>query len=130
MLMLSKPTSAAWMVCAFCAALGLAAVILGTLGADARGTDVALAATARLSFLLFWIAYAGSAIATLFGQTFQPFGQRAREFGLAFASAHLVHIGLVAWLCLIGAAPSVSTFVFLDKGSVRVGVTGWIHRIV
>jgi hypothetical protein len=110
--MLSKPNSAAWMVWAFCAALGLAAVALGTLGAGARGTDAALAATARLSFLLFWIAYAGSALATLFGRTFQPFRQRAREFGLAFASAHLVHIGLVGWLCLIDAAPPVSTFVF------------------
>ena len=110
--MLSKPTYAAWMVWAFCAALGLAAVVLGTLGAGARGTDVALAATARLSFLLFWIAYTGSALATLFGRTFQPFRQRAREFGLAFASAHLVHIGLVVWLCLIGAVPPVSTFVF------------------
>jgi hypothetical protein len=110
--MLCKPTSAAWMVSAFCAALGLAAVILGTLGAGAKGTDVALAATARLSFLFFWIAYAGSPLAALFGRTFQPIKQRTREFGLAFASAHLIHIGLVAWLCLIGAAPAVSTFAF------------------
>jgi hypothetical protein len=37
--------------------------------------------------------------------------QHAREFGLAFASAMLVHVGLIAWLCLIGAAPGLSTFV-------------------
>ena len=47
-----------------------------------------------------------------FGAIFEPLKQRAREFGLAFASAHLAHIGLVGWLCWIGATPSVGTFVF------------------
>jgi hypothetical protein len=97
---------------AFGAALILAAVVLAVLGADKNGTDAALAATARLSFLLFWAAYTGSALTALFGATFQPLKQRAREFGLAFAAAHLVHIGLVGWLCWIGAVPAVSVFVF------------------
>jgi hypothetical protein len=97
---------------AFGAALVLAAVVLAVLGADKKGTDAALAATARLSFLLFWAAYTGGALTALFGPTFQPLKQRAREFGLAFAAAHLVHIGLVGWLCSIGAAPGVSVFVF------------------
>jgi hypothetical protein len=97
---------------AFGAALVFAAIVLAVLGAGERGTNAALAATARLSFLLFWAAYAGAALTTLFGATFQPLKQRAREFGLAFASAHLVHIGLVGWLCWIGDAPHVGTFVF------------------
>jgi hypothetical protein len=97
---------------AFSVAVGLSVVVLGLFGADQKGTGRALVVTARLSFLLFWPAYAGGAMTALFGATFEPMKEHAREFGLAFASAHLVHIGLVAWLCLIGDAPSVTTFVF------------------
>jgi hypothetical protein len=100
------------MGCAFCAALGLAGVVLVALGPGERGTIVALQATARLSFVLFWPAYAGGALTTLFGLAFEGLKWRAREFGLAFASAHLVHIALVAWLTYIGAAPPLGTFVF------------------
>jgi hypothetical protein len=101
-----------WMGSALGFALILAAVVIAVLGAGEKGTVAALRATARFSFLLFWIAYSSGALATLFGPTFQPLKQRAREFGLAFAAAHLVHIGLVGWLCWIGAAPPVGTFVF------------------
>jgi hypothetical protein len=110
--MQSKSSAGLWMGSAFFAALCVASIVLGTLGAGERGTDAALAATARLSFLLFWVAYAGSAMTALFGRTFQPMKARVREFGLAFASAHLVHVGLVAWLCEIGHTPAVSVFVF------------------
>ena len=110
--MRSRPAADLWMGMAFGTALVLAAVVLAVLGAGERGTNAALAATARLSFLLFWAAYAGSALTALFGAAFQPLKLRAREFGLAFASAHLVHIGLVGWLCWIGAVPAVSVFVF------------------
>ncbi|MGB9118854.1 hypothetical protein [Bradyrhizobium sp.] len=73
---------------------------------------MALQMTARLSFLLFWPAFSAGAMTALFGPAFQPFKQRAREFGLAFASAHLVHIALVVWLTYIGAVPPRGTFVF------------------
>src|SRR5208283_1976258 len=110
--MRSRPAVDLWMGSAFGTALVLAAVVLAVLGTGERGTNAALAATARLSFLLFWAAYTGSALMAIFGATFQPLKLRAREFGLAFASAHLVHIGLVGWLCWIGAVPAVSVFVF------------------
>jgi len=97
---------------AFLAALCVASITLLILGAGERGTDAALAATARVSFLLFWLSYAGGGMADLFGQTFRPLKARARELGLAFASAHLVHVGLVAWLCEIGHTPAASVFVF------------------
>jgi hypothetical protein len=100
------------MILAFAAALTLTVFVLAELGAGQQGTTVALQATARLSFLLFWPAYAGGALTALFGSAFQPLKQRTREFGLAFASAHLVHIGLVGWLCHIGAAPSLRSFIF------------------
>jgi hypothetical protein len=109
---LPRPNDAAWIGSAFCAALGLAALVLVALGPGKQGTDLALQVTARLSFLLFWPAYAAGAMTALFGPAFEPFKRRAREFGLAFASAHLVHIALVVWLTYIGAAPGRRTFVF------------------
>jgi hypothetical protein len=110
--MRDRPSVAVWIGSALCAALVLTGLVFTALGAEERGTYVALQATARLSFLLFWPAYAGGALTALFGPTFQPLKQRAREYGLAFAAAHLVHIGLVAWLSHIGAAPPRATFIF------------------
>jgi hypothetical protein len=87
-----------WMGAAFGVAVVLAATIVARAGADADSIAEALRLTARWSFLLFWMAYAGGAMAVLFGPVFAPLARRGREFGLAFASAHLVHIGLVVWL--------------------------------
>ena len=108
----ARPSAAIWMALAFCAELGLAALVLAAFGTQERGTDIALQVTARFSFLLFWPAYAAGAMTALFGPVFEPFKGRAREFGLAFASAHLVHLALVAWLTYIGHAPSRGVFVF------------------
>jgi hypothetical protein len=109
--MRSNTTDVLWMGAALSAAFILACVVLAALGAGQHGTDAALATTARLSFLLFWAAYVGAPLTALFGATFQPLKQRGREFGLAFAAAHLVHMGLVGWLCWIGHVPPVMTFV-------------------
>ncbi len=92
------------------AALAITALTFTWLGAGVRGTDAALAATARFAFLLFWPAYAGGAMAALFGPPFDVLRRYGRDFGLAFAAALTVHIGLVAWLCVLGAAPSARTF--------------------
>jgi hypothetical protein len=108
----SRTNVVLWICSALCAAIGLAGLVLAALGAGERGTDVALQLTARLSFLLFWPAYVGGALAVLFGSSFRYLKQYSRECGLAFASAHLVHIGLVAWLVHIGAAPPVGSFIF------------------
>ena len=109
---LPRPNALMWASSAFCAALGLAVLVLVALGPGKQGTDVALQVTARFSFLLFWLAYTGAAMTALFGPAFEPFKKRARELGLAFASAHLVHIALVAWLTHIGNAPPRGVFVF------------------
>jgi hypothetical protein len=114
------PVVAVWMGSAFCAALGLAALVLAALGPGEHGTAVALQVTARFSFLLFWLAYAAGAMTTLFGPAFEPLKRRGRELGLAFASAHLVHLGLVAWLTYIGAAPARGTFVFFGVAALWV----------
>lgn len=97
---------------AFCASLGLASVTMSYFGSGERGTAIALQITARCSFILFWFAYSGSALAALFGAHLHTLKRLARDFGLAFASAHIVHIGLVAWLCYINEAPPLSSFVF------------------
>jgi len=83
---------------AFVVALVIAAPILAVMGAGFEGTDTALRATARWSLLLFWPAYTGRALMILFGQNFAGIARRSRDFGLSFASAHLVHIALILWM--------------------------------
>jgi hypothetical protein len=100
-----------WIGSAFLAALGLAAGTLAIFGNEERGIDIALQMTARLAFLFFWLAYVASALVSLFGGTFQPVKRHTRELGLAFASVLVVHLGLVARLCTIGAAPPIGVFV-------------------
>lgn len=121
---LARPNSAVWIGSAFFAALGLAALVLWIVGPGVKGTILALQLTARLSFLLFWLAYTAGALTALFGSAFEPLKRHAREFGLAFASAHLVHLALVAWLTYIGAAPSRGVFVFFGVAAL------WIYLLV
>ncbi|MGA7810760.1 hypothetical protein [Bradyrhizobium sp.] len=108
----ARPVATVWIGSAFCVALGLAALVLVALGPEERGTIAALQVSARFSFLLFWLTYSAGAMTTLFGPVFEPLKRRGRELGLAFASAHLVHIALVVWLTHIGHAPSRGVFVF------------------
>jgi hypothetical protein len=89
---------------AFGIALAIAVAVLVTQGTGNSGIRLALELTARWSFLLFWLAYAGNAVAVLF--EVDVLAGRGRDFGLAFASAHLVHIGLVIWLgYILGRVP-------------------------
>src|SRR5579875_2142772 len=81
-------------------AIAVAAAIAG-LAMDGIGSDgirLGLRLTARWSFLLFWLAYSGRALEVLFGSAFRGVTKGGREFGLAFAAAHSVHIALVVWL--------------------------------
>jgi hypothetical protein len=93
-----------WMALAFCASLGSAVGLIAVFGIN-PGFSLALRATARWAFLLYLPAYVGGPLTSLFGSAFLPVRQRAREFGLAFASAMIVHLGIVVCLCAIGAAP-------------------------
>jgi hypothetical protein len=100
-----KSQTGVWMGIAFLVALALAGLTLEVAGAGTHGTTAALKVTARWSYCLFLPAYAGGALARLFGSTFQPVASRARQLGLAFATAHLVHIALVVWLYYISPRP-------------------------
>jgi hypothetical protein len=101
----------AWMGAAFAAGVCFAALSIALFGAGERGTDIALQATARISFLFFFAAYTGAPLATLFGTRFHGLRQNGRQYGLAFASAQTVHAILIAWLCWIGATPDTGVFV-------------------
>jgi hypothetical protein len=120
-----KSVTAVWMGAAFGTALGLAAITLAMSGIGTTGLHRTLRVTARFSFLLFWLAYTGGALKTLFGRAFQPIAWRGRDFGLAFAAAHLVPIGLVVWLYHISAQPPLSppAFWFLTIGAI------WIYAL-
>jgi hypothetical protein len=83
-----------WTTASFFVAEALAVTVFGIVGAHDR-VGVALRVTARWSFLLFWLAYTGSALATLWGPPLTGLARHGREFGLAFASAQLVHVGLI-----------------------------------
>jgi hypothetical protein len=77
----------------------------------------ALRVTARWSFLWFFLASIGGALRTLFGERFRAIAQHARDFGLTFASAHLAHLGLVAWLYFSYGGPGPGTLVFFGIGA-------------
>jgi hypothetical protein len=97
------------MAAAVITAIGLAGVILALSGTNGEGIRRALRVTARFSFLLFWCAYAGGNLATLFGARFRAMARRGRDFGLTFAAAHSVHVVLVIWLYRISSEPPIST---------------------
>jgi hypothetical protein len=82
---------------------------LAYLGIGEKGTYTAIRITARWSYGFFWLAYAGGPLALLFGPRFQPVARRGRELGLAFAAAHLAHVGLVAWLYHIATKQPIPT---------------------
>jgi hypothetical protein len=92
------------MSAAFVIALVLAAIFLVIFGVGERGTAIALRATARWSFLLFWSAYAGSAIARLWPR-FNVLARHGRDLGLSYASAQLIHVGLVLWIIHVATRP-------------------------
>jgi hypothetical protein len=97
------PVVGCWIAAAFVLSLALAALVLAIAGAGEHGTALALRATARWCFLLFWPAYAGGALARFGGPRFAGLARQGRAFGLAFAAALAVHLGLVLWLMAVAA---------------------------
>jgi hypothetical protein len=97
---------------AFWMAVVLTAATLLLCGTGPRGVDEALGTTARLAFVFFLPAYIGGALLTMFGPSFLPLAKHGRDLGLAFAAVEIVHLALVAKLCIIGSAPGRSTFIF------------------
>jgi hypothetical protein len=102
--MRSKGTTTEWMAGALL--IGLAIVLIVRIAATPGGKiGVALQATARWSFILFWLAYTGNALNVLFGARFQTIARHCRDFSLSFASAQLAHLGMVAWMLYVSDTP-------------------------
>jgi hypothetical protein len=97
---------------AFVVAFALAVIMLVIFGVGERGTAIALRATARWSFLMFWLAYVGGAIAWLCRPHFSGLARHARDLGLAYASAQLIHVGLVVWIIHVATGPSGAMLFF------------------
>ena len=112
--------SLVWNGTAFAIAVALATAILAVEGTDPESLRDALRLTGRWSFLVFWLAYAGGSIAALFGSAFARLAGRGRDFGLAYASAQLVHLGLVIWLFIITLRPPLigKALVFFTVGMI------------
>src|SRR3984957_16375658 len=125
-----RRTTREWMAAAFAVGLVIIMIARWVEGPGER-VSVALRATARWSFLLFWLASAGPALATLFGPRFLPLARRARDFGLAFASAHLAHLGVVAWIYSTSVVvPLRSTLIFFGIAvfcTYLLAILSWNH---
>jgi hypothetical protein len=101
------------MLSALAVALVIAAAALTVRGAGEAGTILGLRLTARWSYLWFWSAYTAGAWSARLGARLASLAPRARDFGLGFAAAHLVHVALVLWLYRIAAhPPGVRTLAF------------------
>ena len=109
-----------WMIAAFCAALGLAVGVVAVFGVNSQGLRTALQATARLNLLLFWPAYVGGALTALVGNVAAPLRDNSRNFGLAFAAALSIHLGLVGCLCATGNVPDAKTFIVFGVAAALV----------
>lgn len=95
-----------WMAAALASATLIMFVMLALFGTGEDSIRLALRMTARWSFVFFWLSYVGGSLAVLFGPAFAGLARRKRQLGLAFASAHTIHIVLVIWLgLLIGEVP-------------------------
>ena len=94
-MIVDKSSPAVRILAAFGVGLSLAAAVLVVKGINERSLGDGLKLTARWSFLLFWVAYTSGALVVVFGPAFAPLARRAREFGLAYAAAQSIHLGLV-----------------------------------
>jgi hypothetical protein len=117
---MGRRTTAKWMVASFAVAFAIAVEYRLEAGPGERVAG-ALRATARWSFTLFWLASVGRPLATLFGERFQALAAHARDFGLSYASAHFVHLGLVGWVYYYAIThgteqPSKNTLIFFGIG--------------
>jgi methionine sulfoxide reductase heme-binding subunit len=124
--MKSKSGAMPWMGLAFCSAAILAAAVLAQMGTGAEARATALRVTERLSFLFFWLSYAGGAIAKLFGPAFAALAKHGRDLGLSFAAAHFVHVALIAWGAYLAEEPLRFTGWFVRAECVGLA---WVYAL-
>ena len=91
-------TTREWMAGAFL--IAVAVFVMSRTLSSTPGVD--LRATARWSFVLFFLGSTGGALARLFGPAFDGLARRGRDLSLAYASAQLVHLAIVVRLLYKG----------------------------
>jgi hypothetical protein len=106
--MKSASRTGLWVGAAFDGALALVIATMMIRGTGLSGTGVGLRLTARFSYAFFCLAYVGGATTILCSPAWNGIGRRMREFGLAFASAQLVHVALVIRLAWISPPQSIT----------------------
>jgi peptidoglycan/LPS O-acetylase OafA/YrhL len=75
-----RPKLLIWRIFAgFCAAFLLTACVLGVAGTNEKGINAALAATGRISFVMFLAHLLPGALVTLFGPRFQRIRRNGRK---------------------------------------------------
>jgi hypothetical protein len=111
-----------WAATGFVLALLLTAVAILGQGLGRAGLGLGLRLTARLAFPPFWLCYTAGSLVVLFGPAFTPVKRHARELGLTFASILAVHLGLVAAVSAIGAAPAARVFMRFGPGAACAGL--------
>jgi hypothetical protein len=133
-----------WVSGAFLGAIFLVAWGYGFSRSGDKLAEV-LRVTGRWSFLWFSLATWGAPLAVLWGERFRSLAMHGRDFGLAFAAAHLVHVGLVARLLATSTTPfprpeliffGVGVFwtyllAFLSLGATRrAGLSPGVRRVL
>jgi hypothetical protein len=121
-----RPNLWLWITLSFATAIAVAVAILFKDGVSPDGIKAALRASARFSFLLFWGAYAGGLLRKIPLAPAQMLARHRREFGLSFATAHSVHLGLILWLFAISSTAPVSNKIIVVDG---IGF-GWMYLLV
>ncbi|HXZ17782.1 MAG TPA: hypothetical protein VEH77_17795 [Roseiarcus sp.] len=110
-----------WIASAFLISLVTGVGAVAAFGVE-KGAPLGLETTGRIAFLFFVLAYVGAPLTALFGAAFEPVRKRAREFGLAFTSVILVHLGLVASLCATGRTPPLGVFIVFGTAAACTGL--------
>jgi hypothetical protein len=105
----ARPHTGVWVLTSFTVAFVIAMAIVALKGAGNYGTSLALRGSARFSFLLFWGAYAGGLLRHAPLAWLKRLSSHRRDFGLSFAAAHSVHLGLILWLYYVSSEQPVST---------------------
>jgi hypothetical protein len=115
-----------WLSIGFIAALAVDILIFSVLGVNQAGISSAVVWAARVSFLFFWLTYAGGAIQPLFGLILGTTTNHSRGFGLGFAGALIIHLCGVVWLFLVSQQQPIS-----NAGIVYFGIGAlWAFTLV
>lgn len=96
--------TARWMAGALLGGVLITALVY-VLVPTGRKLVIALDATARWSFVWFWLASVARPLAALTHGSWLALARRARELGLAYAAAHLAHVAVVGWMLAHSPTP-------------------------